>query len=169
MIMPTHPPIRARDPTQPEPVRTPNTDIVVQRGLGDPQKSGELLPVVEQVLNGLADPGAGLDELLLSLPFAPALELLHDGAAFFLVEPQALIGIELALPGQIVVMVDFGEAFDHMPALLGEVVHDIDEVPAGVGEAVGDNRLKGAGHIAAEGIAHLDGSRKGLGSGLEDL
>jgi hypothetical protein len=105
--------------------------------------------VVEQVLNGLADPRVGLDALFRNLPFAPAFELLHDGTAFFLLEPQTLIGIELPLPDQVVVMINFAEALDHMPAFLGKGVHDINEVPAGVGDAVGDNRLKGLGHIAA--------------------
>ncbi len=124
-------------------------DVVIQRSLGNSQKAGELLPVLEQVLNGLADPRAGLDELFGDLLLTPALEFLHDGGAFFLVESEALIGIELEVPGQVVVMIDFAEGFDHMPALFREMVHDIDEVPAGVGEAVGDNRLKRTGDIAA--------------------
>ena len=64
-------------------------DVVVQGGSGLTQEERQLLPVGEQVRDGLAEGRVRLHEPLLELPVAPRLEFLHDRTALSLVELQA--------------------------------------------------------------------------------
>jgi hypothetical protein len=62
-----------------------------------------------------------------------------------------------------VMMIDLGQSFDHIPAFLRETGDEIHEVAPGMGETVGQKRLKLFGHIAAQGVAHLDRGAKTRG------
>ena len=53
-------------------------------------------------------------------------------------------------------MIDLGQSFDHIPALLREVRDQIHKVSPGMSKAVGQKGLKLFGHIATRGITHLD-------------
>jgi hypothetical protein len=48
--------------------------------------------VFEHVLDGLAEPRVGFNQLLLELRLTPRLEVVHDRAAVLLVVGEALVG-----------------------------------------------------------------------------
>ena len=53
-------------------------------------------------------------------------------------------------------MIDLGQSFDHIPALLREAWDQIHKVAPAMSEAIGQKGLNVFGHIAARGITHLD-------------
>ena len=50
---------------------------------------GELVPPLEQVVDGLAQAGAGLPQVLVDLPPEPSLKVVHHGTTLALVELEA--------------------------------------------------------------------------------
>src|SRR4030042_1588075 len=74
-----------------------------------------------------------------------------------LMEPEALVCRQILILGPLVIMIDLGEGFDHITTLFREARDQIHEVAPGMSETVGQKGLKLLGHIAAQGITHLDG------------
>jgi hypothetical protein len=92
------------------------------------------------------------------------MEFLHDGAALGLMEEQPLTRRQLPLSGDRVVVINDGERFQHVLALVGKPPRLIDELPSAVGQAVGKNRLQLARQIPGERIGHLDWWRQFRGT-----
>src|SRR4030042_2741060 len=66
-------------------------------------------------------------------------------------------------------VIDLRQSFDHIAALLREALDQIYEVSPGMGKAVGQDRLQLLGHIATQGITHLNGWTQTRGPLFEDL
>ena len=118
-------------------------------------KEGQLEPVVEQILNGL-EAGVGLNLSVIQLPAAPGVQLIHQRKAMLLVETQALIGIKPLLARQGIIMKDLSQRLQHVTALGGKAVHDVDEVAAAMRQAVGHDDSQRAGSVARKRVTHLN-------------
>jgi hypothetical protein len=77
----------------------PLTDIIVQRRSGLVEKQGQFGPMLEHLVEGLAQAGVGFDLLLVELALHPLLQALQDGRATRLVEDQPFLGREFGLLG----------------------------------------------------------------------
>ena len=106
-----------------------------------------LTPVPKQVLDRPAQRRVRLHQPLVELPHKPGVEFLHHRAALGLVKQQPLLGRQFPLSRHRIILVDHRQGFQHVPALLGKTVDHIDEVPPGVRQTVGKNRLQLARQI----------------------
>ena len=84
-------------------------------------------------------------------------------------ELQPRLGRQPTLPRHGIVAIDHGQRFEQVAARLGKAIVDVDELPPGMGQAMGQDRLQLARQVARQGIAHLDRRRQLLGAVLEDL
>src|SRR3990170_1009137 len=66
-------------------------------------------------------------------------------------------------------VINFCQGFDHIAALLREARDQIYEVSPGMSEAIGQDRLQLLGHIATQGITHLNGWAKTRGPLFKDF
>jgi hypothetical protein len=130
-------------------------NVVVKRRAGHAQKQRELRPVLEHVGDRAAQARIGLDPMLVELLPKPALELCHAGAALGMVELQALLGRQCALARPGIAAVDLAQGLQHQPDLRGEVLDHLDEAPARVREAIGEQRFELADGVTGQGIATL--------------
>src|SRR5690606_20730209 len=94
---------------------------------------------------------------LFDLRTEPLLQSIEQRFAFGLMEEQALVSREAALPGQGIVAIHLGDGFEHVANLVGKRALDIDELATSVSGATGEQRHELVGEIARETIAHLNG------------
>src|SRR3989337_2617397 len=66
-------------------------------------------------------------------------------------------------------VIDLRQSFDHIAALLREARDQIYKIAPGMSKAVGQDRLQLLGHIAAQGITHMNGRAKTQCPLFEDL
>src|SRR6266550_1104280 len=66
------------------------SNVIVQRSSRLPQEEREPIPVLEQMADGLAQPGVGLDPLFLELRFQPSPQTVHHRPAPSLMKAEAL-------------------------------------------------------------------------------
>jgi hypothetical protein len=98
----------------------PLANVVVQGSVENPQKECESRPVIEHVLYGFAHAGVGFNGFFRELVFQPFLEVVHEGAAVFLVEGEPLFAREHLCLGKIIEMIDTSEDADDMLGLFGK-------------------------------------------------
>jgi len=103
-------------------------NVVVDGRAGDPQEEGQRLPVIEEVLDRTAQPGVGLDALLVQLFAQPAVKFVEERLAAFVMEAEALGRIEALLAGQGVVVKDVTQAFEDAPGLVRKARSDVDDL-----------------------------------------
>ena len=84
-------------------------------------------------------------------------------------ELQPRLGRQPSLPGHGIVAVDHGQRFEQVAARLGKAIVHVHELPPGMGQAVGHDRLQLARQVARQGIAHLDRRRQLRRAVLEHL
>ncbi len=116
---------------------------------------------------GATEGRIGLCQLLVQLPFQPIVQLLHRRPALLLMPLQPRSGDSWRLPGDGIVAVNHGERFEQVAALLRKTIVHVDELPPGMGQAVGQDRLQFARQVARQGIAHLDRRRQLRSTELE--
>ncbi|HEY7309258.1 MAG TPA: hypothetical protein VH643_07885 [Gemmataceae bacterium] len=145
----------------------PLAHVIIQRGTRVTQEQRQLLPVPERVADRAAEGRVGLGELLVELPRQPRMQLLHRRLALVLMELQARLGRQLPPPSEGIVAVHHGEGFEQVAARLGEAIVDVHELPPGMRQAMGQDRLQLARQVARQGIAHLDRRRQFRGAELE--
>src|SRR5712691_11917032 len=63
---------------------------------------------------------------------------------------------EAALARLPVVRIDVAQRLEDVAALLGKIRRDVDDMPAGMTETVGEHDREGLRDIARQGIAHLN-------------
>ena len=135
-------------PIENRPLQRSFAKIVIQRGSWNAQEEGELLPVLEHVLNGFAQSGVWLNQFPVELFFKPGLEIVHHGTAVFLVIREPSFGRHVSHPGDLIIFVYLPNLLNDISALIGEAPGHVDESASRMGVAVGQYGCKLLGYIS---------------------
>ena len=108
-------------------------NVVIKWRSGLTEKQGEAVPVFEQVADGAAQTGVGLDPLLLHLIIQPLLQLVRHRAAVLLVIDKPFLRREPLFSGQRVMVIDLAQGLQHVSARIGEIRRDLDKPSPCVG------------------------------------
>jgi hypothetical protein len=120
-------------------------NVVIEWGAFFSEKKSQWLPVVQQIRNGLAQPGVRFRFGPHQLISAPFVQLLHQWQAVLLVELQTLLGIQALLSRQRIVAVHHAERFQNILALLWEAGGYIHELASPVSHTVGQQDFHSVG------------------------
>lgn len=116
-------------------------DVVIERRSRLAQKRGQPFPVPAQTSDGFAQPRVWLGSVLVDLRFQLGVQLLHDRSAVFLMKMQPLFRRQFLFPCQRVVVINAAQRLQHIPALMGEVRRDFDELPSAMRQTVRQQNL----------------------------
>ena len=122
-------------------LQRPFADIVVQRGAGLAQEERQLLPVLEQVGDGLAQRRVGLHLPLVELRAQPGLSSSITGPLWAWWKAQPLPPARAPARGAGRRCGRPRPGLQDVPALLGEALGHVHELPPAVGQAVGQDGL----------------------------
>jgi hypothetical protein len=106
------------------------------------EKSGQLVPAFEEVIDSFAETGVLLNPLLVELGLHPALQSGHHWPAVLLVELQALLVVQTSLAGLIVVTVYPANLLDDVPTLAWKALVDVHKLTAPVRQAIAQYSLE---------------------------
>ena len=104
------------------------------------QESSQSFPVPQQISDRVTQTRIEL-RLLRQLCFQPRMQPFHHRPALLLVPPQTLLGRERLFPRGRIVVINFAERLQNLPALAGEVWRDFGKLPYSMRHAVGQQDL----------------------------
>lgn len=112
-----------------------HADVVVQGRSRDAKKQGQLLPVLEQIVDRSPQTRVGFHETLVELTLQPSAQLLDHWPAVRLVKDQSLLGRKVVLARRGVIRIDGCERLQHVAAFGRETFMDLDELASAMRQA----------------------------------
>ena len=117
-------------------LQSPLDEVRLQRRARLAEEQRQPSPTFQAISDGFAQPRVGLHFLFVELGLEPSVEGIHHRLAVRLVKAQPRLGHETPPLGLGLVTIHVVKAFQHEPALLGEVRRHLDEAAPGVRVAV---------------------------------